>query len=202
MTGPSNRCVHFSDAPGGIDDVQERIVKTTDSVAIIGASAAGLTTARLLAERGRPVTVYERSPSLDVAERSLIVTSRMRDIMGARTEGAVASEVRRFELFTDGRSASVDLRRPDLIVRRHLLIPELARQAVAAGARLELGAQRLHLVRARLELGPQLSDLPHARLRGRGLRTELLDLGRTRRRRALRGLELRGALVDRIPQVL
>ena len=116
-------------------------MERNDSAAIIGASAAGLVTARMLAERGIPVTVFERSRTIDPAERSLIVTSRLRDIMGERADGAVATEVRRFELFTDGRTAAVDLRRPDLIIRRHLLIPELARQAEAAGARLCFGSR-------------------------------------------------------------
>jgi flavin-dependent dehydrogenase len=135
------------------------------STAVIGASAAGLLTARLLAEKGHRVHVYERSPELDPAPRSLIVTSRMRDIMGDRGESAVANEVRRFELFTDGRMATVDLRRPDLIVRRDVLIPELARQAREAGAEISFGTRFLGLtpadggIKVALEVGKGVSEI-------------------------------------------
>jgi flavin-dependent dehydrogenase len=44
--------------------------------------------------------------------------------------------IRRFELFTDGRSAQVALNKPDLIIERSRLIPALAREAQQAGATL------------------------------------------------------------------
>jgi digeranylgeranylglycerophospholipid reductase len=114
-------------------------VESQRTTAVIGASAAGLLTARLLAEKGVPVRVYERAQALDPATRSLIVTSRLRDIMGDRSDRAVVNEISRFELFTDGRSAAIELRRPDLIVERSILIPELARQAQEAGAEIFFG---------------------------------------------------------------
>jgi flavin-dependent dehydrogenase len=50
-----------------------------------------------------------------------------------------------FELFTDGRSASVSLQRPDLIIERASLICSLAAQAEKAGSRTLLGQRFLRL---------------------------------------------------------
>ena len=47
---------------------------------------------------------------------------------------SIVNEIRRFELFTDGRSAQVALTQPDLIIERSRLIPALARSAQQAGA--------------------------------------------------------------------
>jgi flavin-dependent dehydrogenase len=113
------------------------------SVSVVGGSAAGFFTASLLARRGVPVRVFERVETLDPAERTLIVTSRMRDLLGRAAEGCILNEIRRFELFTDGRSATIPLRSPDLIIERRALIQGLAEQARQAGASLELG-RRFH----------------------------------------------------------
>ncbi|MGH9688039.1 MAG: FAD-dependent monooxygenase [Candidatus Acidiferrales bacterium] len=115
-------------------------------IAIVGGSAAGLYTAGLLARRGVDVRVLESLETLEPAARTLIVTHRMRDILGASAERSVVNEIRRFELFTDGRSATVSLKHPDLIVERRTLIQILAQAAQKAGARIELGRrfQALH----------------------------------------------------------
>jgi len=110
---------------------------------VIGGSAAGLFTASLLAKRGVPVRVFERFETLEPAERTLIVTGRMRSILGKAAESSVVNEIRRFELFTDGRAATVALENPDLIIERRKLIQGLAAQAEKAGARVELG-HRFH----------------------------------------------------------
>jgi len=114
-------------------------------IAIIGGSAAGLFTAYLLARAGRVARVYEGQERLDSAARSLIVTDRMREVLGGLGEKAVVNEIRRFELFTDGRVAKIALRRPDLVIERNVLIQELARASVAAGARVEFGQKFLGL---------------------------------------------------------
>lgn len=108
-------------------------------VAVVGGSAAGLFTAYLLARRGVPVQVLEQAESLDPAPRTLIVTDRMRGLLGQAAEGSVLNEIRQFELFTDGRAANVSLQKPDLIIERATLIRSLAEQAQAAGVRLLLG---------------------------------------------------------------
>lgn len=112
-------------------------------VAVVGGSAAGLFTALLLARGGRTVRVFERSETLAPAERTLIVTDRMRALLGPAAERSIVNEIRRFELFTDGRSASFHLNRPDLIIERRAVIQSLADEARGAGARIELG-RRFH----------------------------------------------------------
>jgi digeranylgeranylglycerophospholipid reductase len=117
------------------------------SVAVVGGSAAGLFTAALLAKRGVPVRVFERIETLEPAARTLIVTDRMRALLGRAAESSIVNEIRRFELFTDGRAATVPLKRPDLIIERRSLIQALADEAQAAGASLELG-RRFHSLHA------------------------------------------------------
>jgi flavin-dependent dehydrogenase len=113
------------------------------TVSVVGGSAAGLFTASLLARQGVPVRVFERIEMLDHAERTLIVTSHMRNLLGRAAESCVLNEIRRFELFTDGRAATIPLKSPDLIIERRALIQGLAEQARNAGATIELG-RRFH----------------------------------------------------------
>jgi flavin-dependent dehydrogenase len=108
-------------------------------VAVIGGSASGFFTASLLAKAGRSVEVLERSEQLDPTPRTLIVTSHMRTLLGEVGERAVVNEIRKFELFTDGRKAYVPLHRPDLIIERSQLIRGLAEQAQGHGARVSFG---------------------------------------------------------------
>jgi digeranylgeranylglycerophospholipid reductase len=115
----------------------------SQGVSVVGGSAAGLFTASLLARKGVPVRVFERIESLEPEERTLIVTGRMRSLLGRAAEGCILNEIRRFELFTDGRAATVALKDPDLIIERRKLIQGLAQEAQRAGASVELG-RRFH----------------------------------------------------------
>ena len=117
------------------------------NIAVIGGSAAGLFAASLLAQRGLSVRVLERADSLEPEERTLIVTRRMRNLLGDAAESSIVNEIRRFELFTDGRAATVTLQQPDLIIERRALIRRLAEDAARSGAKIELG-QRFHSLRA------------------------------------------------------
>jgi flavin-dependent dehydrogenase len=112
-----------------------------ESVAVVGGSAAGLFTAYLLARGGRDVQVFERSANLDAKARTLIVTSRMADVLGGLGDKAIVNRIQRFEMFADGRVATVTLQRPDLVIERSTLIRELADHAQAAGVRLEFGRE-------------------------------------------------------------
>jgi flavin-dependent dehydrogenase len=100
-----------------------------------------------LARQGVPVRVFERIEALEPAARTLIVTHRMRGLLGRAAESSIVNEIRRFELFTDGRAATVALKQPDLIIERRALIQGLADEAQAAGATLELG-RRFHAFHA------------------------------------------------------
>jgi flavin-dependent dehydrogenase len=126
---------------GTLQDTVQQTSRQSDSagVAIVGGSAAGLFTASLLARRGCSVRVFERAQSLDPVSRTLIVTSRMRRLLGPVGERAIVNQINRFELFTDGRAATVPLQDPDLIIERSELIRGLAREAQDYGARLDLG---------------------------------------------------------------
>lgn len=90
--------------------------------------------------------VLERIETLEPEARTLIVTHRMRALLGRAAEDSVLNEIRRFELFTDGRAATITLNHPDLIIERRTLIQGLAAQAQQAGAKIELGRrfQALH----------------------------------------------------------
>ena len=105
-------------------------------IGIVGGSAAGLFAAHLLSRAGRRVRVFEGSPKFNGKPRTLIVTCRMREILGRMAESAVVNEIRHFELFTDGRAAKVALRRPDLVIERTRLIHTLAAAAEQSGAQI------------------------------------------------------------------
>ena len=130
-------------------------------VIVVGSSAAGLLTAARVAAGGRDVRVLDAKSGLDPAPRSLIVTHHFREQLREVASSSIVNEIRRFELFTDGRSAEVALRRPDLIIERARLIPALANEALRAGAKLSFDSHFLGL-------GPN----------SRGLRLEVEKSGR------------------------
>jgi flavin-dependent dehydrogenase len=131
------RCPRKGKLPDTTEAQQK--VATDRPVAIVGGSAAGLLTASLLAKGGRTVRVYDRAERIDPASRTLIVTNRMRKMLGPSAERCIVNEINRFELFTDGRSATVPLDSADLIIERSQLIRGLAEEAEASGVRMELG---------------------------------------------------------------
>ena len=113
---------------------RSRSARDRDEVVVVGASAAGLFAAARLAQAGRKVRVLDARVEPDPAPRSLIVTHHFRHQMNGHALRCVQNEIRRFELFTDGRSAEINLRNPDLIIERSRLISGLARESQAAGA--------------------------------------------------------------------
>src|SRR6266446_1513740 len=112
-------------------------------VIVVGGSAAGLFTAASVARGGRRVRVLESKPQFEPAPRTLIVTDHFRHQMGASARESIINEIRRFELFTDGRSAQVSLTKPDLIIERSRLISALAGEAERAGASLSFDTRFL-----------------------------------------------------------
>jgi len=114
-------------------------------VAIIGGSAAGLFTAHLLARSGVQVRVFEAAKRIDPPPRTLIVTSRVPDLIGSLCDGAVVNKISRFELFADGKVASIPLQHPDLVIERSKLIRKLASKAEASGAKILTGRAFLNL---------------------------------------------------------
>jgi flavin-dependent dehydrogenase len=122
---------------------RRRVAPAAERVAVVGGSTAGFFAASLLARRGLRVQLFEQSEQLDPAPRTLIVTNRMRDLLGPQAESSVVNEINRFEMFTDGRAATVTLDRPDLIVERARLIRALAAQAERDGAEVSMGRRFL-----------------------------------------------------------
>ncbi len=113
--------------------------KNTNVVGIVGGSVAGLFTGLLLGRGGRRVKVFEGGKDFDSRTRTLIVTSRMNEVMGDLGRAACVNEINRFELFTDGRVAKIALRQPDLVIERTRLIRELAAAAQVSGVEVQLG---------------------------------------------------------------
>ena len=111
------------------------------SITIVGGSATGLFAAERLARAGRPVTLLESADDWSPEPRTLIVTRRMRDLLGEVGDRSVVNTISRFELLTAGRTASVALSEPDLIIERAALVPGLAELAVAAGVDLCMGSR-------------------------------------------------------------
>src|ERR1041385_691084 len=117
----------------------------TGGVIVVGGSAAGLLTAAKVAAGGQTVRVLDAKSGLDPAPRSLIVTHHFREQLREVAASSIVNEIRRFELFTDGRSAEIALHNPDLIIERARLIPALAGEAAKAGAKLSFDTRFLGL---------------------------------------------------------
>lgn len=111
----------------------------SDRIVCVGGSAAGLFVASLLARRGASVRLLDGSKRIDPEPRTLIVTDRMRDVIGDAGDRAVVNEIRTFELYANGKVGFLSLARPDLIVERATLIRDLARSAEEAGVEMLLG---------------------------------------------------------------
>src|ERR1700730_7641888 len=119
--------------------------QNNEEVIVVGGSAAGFYTAAKVAHGGKHVRVLESKRSLEPVPRTLIVTDHFRNQLGATANETVLNEIRRFELFTDGRSAQVALAKPDLIIERAKLIPALAREARQSGAEISFDTHFLGL---------------------------------------------------------
>jgi flavin-dependent dehydrogenase len=128
-----------------VNQGQSPVLRDDQEVLVVGGSAAGFYTAAQIARGGKRVRVLESMRALQPAPRTLIVTNHLRTQLGAAANDCVLNEIRRFELFTDGRSAQVALAKPDLIIERARLIPSLAREAQQAGAKISLDTRFLSL---------------------------------------------------------
>ena len=139
--------------------------RDSEEVLVVGGSAAGFYTAAKVAQGGKRVRVLESKPGLEPASRTLIVTNHFRNQLGASANESVLNEIRRFELFTDGRSAQIALAKPDLIIERAKLIPGLAREARRSGAEISFDTRFLGLspnangIRVQAESGGRQQEL-------------------------------------------
>ena len=144
---------------------KSRVQRDNQDVVVVGSSAAGLYTAACVARGGRRVSVLEAKPTPDPAPRTLIVTDYFKNQISNSARSSILNEIRRFELFTDGRSAQIALKQPDLIIERSRLIRTLAEEASQAGAKLRYDTRFL-------ELSPNAKGL-HVNVDEGGTRQEL-----------------------------
>ena len=105
---------------------------------------------------GKRVRVFEGAENRDPKPRTLIVTHRLREILGQVGKSSLVNEIRRFELFTDGRVARISLRHPDLVIERSKLIRDLATAAEGSGAQISFGRRFVSLEQKTGSLNLQL----------------------------------------------
>src|SRR3989440_13034378 len=86
-------------------EAQHRPGRSDREVIVVGGSAAGLFTPAGVARGGRRVRVLESKPQFPPAPRALIVTDHFRHQKGAFAPESLINDIRRFQLFPDGRSA-------------------------------------------------------------------------------------------------
>jgi len=110
-----------------------------NKVSIIGASTAGLFAAYLLAKERIPVQLYDERESLGQPPRTLIVTSKLSEVLGFAPHEAILNKVNRMELISAHRHSWVALQEPDLVIERQRLIELLARKAAEEGAKIYPG---------------------------------------------------------------
>ena len=128
-------------------------------VIVIGASTPGLFAAYLLAKGGFEVEVYERMHALGWPPRTIIVTSKLNEVIEFIPEEAIMNQVNYLELFSRSSSARVSLSCPDLVVERRKLIELLARLAITAGTKIIPGHQFEGLARCGKKFVVGLKDL-------------------------------------------
>jgi len=108
-------------------------------IVIVGASTAGLHAARLLAEQGKSVSVYERRPNHNTERRTLIVTRALRKILGEIPEEVTLHQIEIMGVSSSQEETAIHLQDPDPIVERAAMTDLLTRKAVKAGAQIFYG---------------------------------------------------------------
>lgn len=110
-------------------------------IAIIGASSSGLYAAARLARAGKRVAVFEQHSRLAPARRTLIITPRLRQLLGPLPADAVLHQTHIMSVVTTEEQLQVRLHDPDLIIERGQMTRAMAQQALDAGAHIEYGCQ-------------------------------------------------------------
>lgn len=108
-------------------------------IGIIGAPTSGLYLAYLLARKRVQVEVYEKEEKGQAAPRTLIVTSKLNEILEYDFSEAVINKIWRYELGAGGQPTRIDLDNPELVSERKNFLGNLAKQAEEAGDRIFWG---------------------------------------------------------------
>ena len=114
-------------------------------VDIVGGSAAGLFAAYLLAREGRRVRLFDANDVLNVESRTLITTSRLTDVLGFFPQEAIINQIDQIDLYSRGRSVTIPMETPDLVVERAAVVRLLARKALDAGVEIRGGCKLVKL---------------------------------------------------------
>jgi flavin-dependent dehydrogenase len=110
-------------------------------VDIIGGSAAGLFAGYLLAREGKRVRLFDANDVLNVESRTLITTSRLTEVLEFFPQEAVVNEIDQIDLHSPGRSVTIPMKEPDLVVERSAVVRLLARKALDAGVEIRGGCK-------------------------------------------------------------
>ena len=107
-------------------------------VVIVGASAAGLFVAELLARGGMRVRLFDAGAAAPLP-RTLIVTARLFDALGFVPTEAIVNRLRSVQLVSPNRTTVVAMKEPDLVVERAAILRVLRERAIEAGAEIFAG---------------------------------------------------------------
>jgi len=115
-----------------------------ETITIVGASAAGLFSAYLLAKAGLKVQLLEKSNTIGPPPRTLIVTRKIFDVLGPEFDlsDIIVNQIRKVGFFSPHCRESLAFKNPDLIIEREELLKLLARKAAGAGAEIYTNAER------------------------------------------------------------
>ena len=127
------------------EKLQVESVHNTADVDVIGGSAAGLFAAYLLAREGKQVRLFDANDVLHTESRTLITTSRLAEVLGFLPREAICNEINRIDLFSPGRSVTIPMKQPDLVVERSAVVRLLARKALDAGVEIRGGCKFLNM---------------------------------------------------------
>ncbi len=106
-------------------------------ITIVGASAAGLSAAYLLAKAGFKVRLFEKNKVIGPPPRTLIVTGKILGILDFDLGDVVVNKIKKVEFFSPHSHNSLKFKNPDLIIEREKLLKLLAEKAVAAGVKIQ-----------------------------------------------------------------
>lgn len=106
---------------------------------VVGASCAGLVTARALGVGGMRTLVLDSRPNFETPERTWIVTQKLTRLLNCDLRPSVLHRTGVMELLANGTRRKVPLDPPDLIVERGALRRVLAGEAERAGVEIRLG---------------------------------------------------------------
>ena len=143
---------------------QSQSTREPSEIAVVGGSAAGLFAAYLLAREGKRVRLFDANDVLNTDSRTLITTSQLTEVLGFFPKEAVVNEIDQIRLCSPGRSVTISMREPDLVVERAAVIRMLARKALDAGVEIRAGCKFVNLDHSNEGVTVTIRDIHRDRL--------------------------------------